>query len=138
MRYDQTTDRFIASLLESSPAPIVAVDRNKLVTAWNPAATQLFGWEAESVETSHDKERGRVVITVSDEGVGIADADLTQIMDPFYTTKRESGGTGLGLSIASRIARDHNGILDFKSTLGEGTVARLTLPVETAIGEEEI
>jgi PAS domain S-box-containing protein len=88
-----------------------------------------------TVRTSLDEKKERVVITVSDKGIGIAQSDLKRITDPFYTTRRESGGTGLGLSIASRIARDHNGFLDFQSEPGKGTVASLTLPKETDFEE---
>jgi signal transduction histidine kinase len=78
-----------------------------------------------------------VVVTVSDEGIGIDGADLKRITDPFYTTRRESGGTGLGLSIASRITRNHNGFLDFQSEPGKGTIARLTLPINNDSTSEQ-
>jgi len=44
MSFQKVTRRFIESLFSSSPAPIVAIDSNNLVTAWNPAAERLFGW----------------------------------------------------------------------------------------------
>jgi len=81
------------------------------------------------VKTRHDVEAGRVALTVSDEGVGIAPAVLQRITDPFFTTKRDVGGTGLGLAVAARIVEEHGGRLSFESEVGRGTVATLSLPV---------
>jgi PAS domain S-box-containing protein len=82
-----------------------------------------------SLSTSFDKKRKNIVVKVKDEGKGISPENLKHIMDPFYTTKRESGGTGLGLAITSAIVKDHGGGLDFKSTPGKGTIVTVTFPV---------
>jgi signal transduction histidine kinase len=55
---------------------------------------------------------------------------LQRIRDPFFTTKREAGGTGLGLAIVERIVRDHGGRISFDSTVGQGTTARVFLPLK--------
>jgi PAS domain S-box-containing protein len=78
--------------------------------------------------TWHDPESGRVVLEVRDEGVGIAEADLPRLTDPFFTTRRELGGTGLGLSVSAGIVQEHGGALRFRSRPGEGTVVTLELP----------
>ncbi len=83
-----------------------------------------------TLSTSFDKKRKNIVVKIEDEGVGISPGNLENIMDPFYTTKRENGGTGLGLSIASSIIRDHGGSLDFESTPGKGTIATVTIPAK--------
>jgi two-component system, NtrC family, sensor kinase len=49
-------------------------------------------------------------------------------MDPFFTTKRETGGTGLGLSVSSAIVEEHGGQLRFTPGTSGGTVAELRLP----------
>ncbi|MEI6213171.1 MAG: transporter substrate-binding domain-containing protein [Desulfuromonadales bacterium] len=69
-----------------------------------------------------------VVLTLTDDGVGIAPEHLSHLTDPFFTTKRESGGTGLGLSVSSGIVAEHGGSLDFDSAPGAGTTVTLTLP----------
>jgi PAS domain S-box-containing protein len=82
-----------------------------------------------SVNTSFVKNEKQVCVTIIDEGCGIAPENLKQIMDPFYTTKRDSGGTGLGLSISFSIVEAHKGKLLFSSELNKGTTAQLQLPV---------
>ncbi len=69
-----------------------------------------------------------VWLEVEDYGCGIKPDFLSQLSDPFFTTRRESGGTGLGLSISSTIAQEHGGRLEFNSEAGLGTRARLILP----------
>jgi PAS domain S-box-containing protein len=81
-----------------------------------------------SLSTSFDEKRKKIVVKVVDEGIGISPGKLKHIVDPFYTTKRETGGTGLGLAITSAIVKDHDGSLDFKSTPGKGTIVTITFP----------
>lgn len=72
---------------------------------------------------------GRHRLRVSDEGAGVARADLERIFQPFFTTKKE--GSGLGLSAALRIAQKHGGTLDVDSA-GEGRGATFTLLLPAA------
>ncbi|MGD8384666.1 MAG: ATP-binding protein, partial [Lysobacterales bacterium] len=71
-----------------------------------------------------------VEITVSDTGCGIAQEDLPRIFDPFFTTKGVGKGTGLGLSVSHGSVEAHGGEIEVESTLGEGTVFRVYLPVD--------
>ena len=73
--------------------------------------------------------KDEVVISVADQGVGIAPENLPRLTESFFTTRREVGGTGLGLSVSSRIVSEHGGTLSFESTPGVGTRAILRLPV---------
>jgi PAS domain S-box-containing protein len=82
------------------------------------------------VSTAYDRENSNIVITIRDEGVGIAAETLMLIVDPFYTTKQDAGGVGLGLSISSRIVEEHGGMLRFRSESGAGTTATITLPID--------
>jgi PAS domain S-box-containing protein len=70
-----------------------------------------------------------VAIEVHDDGRGIAPEHLEQVMDPFFTTRWESGGSGLGLSLAWGIVRGHGGDLELASEPGRGTTVRLRLPI---------
>jgi two-component system, NtrC family, sensor kinase len=73
-------------------------------------------------------EEGKVLIEVSDTGVGIASENLTKIFDPFFTTKEVGRGTGLGLAVCYGIVTEHGGRLDVQSTVGVGTTFLISLP----------
>lgn len=70
----------------------------------------------------------RVVLEVSDSGVGIAAENLKDIFNPFYTTKAPGQGTGLGLSVVDSIVRRSQGEIHVDSELGAGTTFRIELP----------
>ena len=74
-------------------------------------------------------EDGRVIITISDNGLGIPDDIKEKIFQPFFTTKPTGQGTGLGLSLAYDIVKAHGGELTVESTEGEGSEFRIELPV---------
>jgi len=82
-----------------------------------------------ALATSFESARGVVLLTVHDEGRGIAAQDLPRLTDPFFTTKREEGGTGLGLSVSAGIVKEHGGSLSFGSPPGQGTTVTLALPI---------
>ena len=90
-----------------------------------------------AVSTRFDERAGMVVLTVRDQGTGIAAEHLQHLTDPFFTTKRESGGTGLGLSISANIIKDHGGTLSFDSIPGEGTTVELAIPAAQSGGNSE-
>ncbi len=71
-----------------------------------------------------------VTVLIADSGVGIAEADLSKIFQPFYSTK--SGGTGLGLAMTARIIEAHGGRVRVASTLGLGTEFIFVLPLSVA------
>lgn len=65
----------------------------------------------------------RIYLTIRDTGLGIDKKNAPHVFDPFYTTKRD--GTGLGLSIIHRIVDTYDGMIDFESIPGKGTVFTL-------------
>src|SRR5689334_4253560 len=73
-----------------------------------------------------------IVLSVSDQGVGIAPTDLPRIFERFYRADRargrDLGGTGLGLSIVKHISQLHGGRVEAESILGQGTTIRVILP----------
>lgn len=83
-----------------------------------------------TLSTGFDQAAHTVLLTVSDEGIGISQEVKPYLTDPFFTTKRDTGGTGLGLSVSAGIVKEHGGTLDFTSAPGEGTVVTVTLPTE--------
>ncbi len=86
--------------------------------------------QAITITTMYSSEKNRVIVKVSDEGAGISPENLVQIMNPFFTTKRDSGGTGLGLSISYNIVKEHGGDLFIESDFGKGTIATISLPAD--------
>lgn len=78
------------------------------------------------ISTGIDEERKEVFINISDNGIGIDEETIKKIGTPFFTTKKV--GTGLGLSACYQIIKEHNGRIDIKSDLGEGTTFTIIIP----------
>ena len=81
-----------------------------------------------------------VILTISDDGLGISHQDLERIFEPFYTKKvMDRSGTGLGLAVVWNTVQDHNGYINV-NTSKKGTVFELYFPVTredvVAVGEE--
>ncbi len=70
---------------------------------------------------------GKVAISVTDTGAGIAPENLSRIFDPFFTTKPAGLGTGLGLWVCHNIVSAYGGMLDVSSEVGRGTTFRVIL-----------
>jgi cell cycle sensor histidine kinase DivJ len=89
-----------------------------------------------SVTVSAAVEGARLMLRVTDTGVGIAAEDLARIGDPFFqagkTYQRKHEGTGLGLSIVKGLVGLHNGEMNVQSTVGEGTTVAVALPLDIA------
>jgi signal transduction histidine kinase len=81
-----------------------------------------------TLASSFDPITEMVEIKIEDTGCGIAEEDLHQIFDPFYSTKTEGKGLGLGLSMVYGIIDRHKGSVTVDSKLGEGTVFTICLP----------
>ena len=86
------------------------------------------------VSVAASVEDDRLVLAVSDTGVGIASDDLKRIGDPFFqagsTYQRRHEGTGLGLSIVKSLVAMHHGEIKVQSRIGEGTRITVALPLE--------
>lgn len=77
----------------------------------------------------HSRQEGdRIVITVSDNGSGIAEADLPRIFDPFFTTRPVGTGTGMGLAVARAAIHGAGGSIEIDSAAGQGTTCTIKLP----------
>ena len=87
-----------------------------------------------SITARHeDKPRPRIVVAVSDTGVGIPSSDLDLVFEKFRRSgdvlTNNNQGTGLGLAITRQIVEYHGGVIWAESTLGKGSTFTFTLPL---------
>ncbi|HHY52551.1 MAG TPA: HAMP domain-containing histidine kinase [Clostridiales bacterium] len=73
--------------------------------------------------------QNKLVITVSDTGIGIKADDLGKVKTKFYKANSTRRGSGIGLAVADEIVTRHNGTLDIQSQYGKGTTVTITLPI---------
>ena len=83
--------------------------------------------ENKAVAVTIKKESNNVIITVADNGMGIATEDFNSIFEPKFTTK--SSGMGLGLGIIKNIIENYNGTITVESRKGKGTTFTVSLPI---------
>jgi len=81
------------------------------------------------VEIRSFLENQFLIVEVTDNGIGIGNDDIHNIMLPFYTTKDEGKGTGLGLPICYQIIKDMNGIIDITSDRTIGTKVKIAFDI---------
>jgi two-component system nitrogen regulation sensor histidine kinase GlnL len=118
--------------------PQVRGDESKLLQVFlniikNAVESMLRGGSIE-ISTSpskelfgdHGKTKRMALITITDTGKGMSDAEIEKIFLPFFTKKK--GGTGIGLSLSKKIISDHGGMIRAKSVKGKGTSFSLYLP----------
>ncbi|CAM4151717.1 PAS domain-containing sensor histidine kinase [Streptococcus penaeicida] len=83
----------------------------------------------------------QLIISISDQGLGIPKKDLPLIFDRFYRVdkarSRAQGGTGLGLAIAKEIIKQHNGFIWAKSDYGKGSTFTIVLPYEKDVMSDD-
>ncbi|RLC32505.1 MAG: hybrid sensor histidine kinase/response regulator [Deltaproteobacteria bacterium] len=112
-------------IVEGYPQQLNQVFMNILVNAAQAIE------ERGEIRISTRKVNGYVEVSISDTGSGIPEENLPRIFDPFFTTKEVGKGTGLGMNVAYNIIRKHNGSIDVKSKVGEGTTFRIRIPAES-------
>ncbi|MBF0477941.1 MAG: PAS domain S-box protein [Candidatus Omnitrophica bacterium] len=94
-------------------------------------AISLTGYHKNLIITlTHDKDANMLLVSFTDNGIGVPDEFKKKIFDPFFTTKEVGKGTGLGLSISYGIIESHKGRIEIESKAGEGAVFKVYLPIE--------
>ena len=114
------------------PVEYEADERQLRQVVWNLATNGLRAMAAGgrlvlSVRREPGDGDSHVLIEVLDSGCGIPPEQLERIFEPFRSTFEK--GTGLGMAIVHRIVSDHGGTIDVTSTVGQGTLVRVRLPL---------
>jgi signal transduction histidine kinase len=83
---------------------------------------------------------GNYMLEVCDDGIGISEHQLSEILKPFHQERNEyqadGGGTGLGLAIADNLMRMHGGSIEIESAPEQGTLVRLIFPSDIVLGQD--
>ena len=123
--------------LEVAPdVPDIVGDRDRVLQVMMNVVSNAIKYTPDGGQIAISAGRNplRVWMEVSDNGIGIPEADRPRIFERFYRVdkarSRESGGTGLGLSIAKEIVDRHEGIIALVDRPGPGTTIRIELPIE--------
>lgn len=115
--------------------PSVRVDANQMKQVFintfiNAAEAMKDGGTITLTTTKGFAKDGEpyVEVAITDTGTGIPEEIIKNVLDPFFTTKRNSGGTGLGLSVTKGIIDRHHGSIAINSKEGAGTAIKIALP----------
>lgn len=84
--------------------------------------------EGDIISVKTEKIDGKIRIIIKDSGSGIPEEIIGKIFEPFFTTK--TTGSGLGLACVERIIKEHEGIINVKSKINEGTEFIIELPIK--------
>ena len=109
------------------PKQLEQVFMNLLVNAYQAIGARGAPDGGEIVIRTAVADEG-VLVSVEDDGIGIAPEHADRIFEPFFTTKQVGEGTGLGLSTSFEIVRRHGGTIRAASRAGGGTVFEVFLP----------
>jgi PAS domain S-box-containing protein len=133
-------DPLIPSRLAGDATRIGQILTNLLSNAIKFTESGSVSLRCTLIENHPDKVWLRMV--VEDTGIGISEAHLRKIFDPFYqveaSSTRRYGGSGLGLAICRQLAQLMNGKLEITSQPGDGTQCRFCLPLRRVAAEPEV
>jgi two-component system sensor histidine kinase SenX3 len=120
---------------------VILGDREQLIMAIQNLIENAINYSPEKTKVTviSTLEDGIIDISITDQGIGIPDADLDRIFERFYRVdparSRLTGGTGLGLSIVKHVALKHGGEVKVWSSENVGSTFSLRLPVYSATEE---
>ena len=120
--------------IESAGAVTIHGDRERLSLVFNNLIDNAVKFTPRKghIRIMLSKERGKVIIRISDTGIGVSEADKERLFNKFFRAENarqmQTEGTGLGLFIAKNIIEKHRGTIHVDSTLGKGTVVTCVFP----------
>jgi two-component system sensor histidine kinase SenX3 len=118
-------------------------NESQLVTALVNLVDNAIAYSPDGTRVAVGTRRrdGHVEISVSDQGIGIAEQDLERVFERFYRSdparSRATGGTGLGLAIVKHIATNHGGGVSVWSVEGSGSTFTLRLPAAGSVVDRQ-
>ncbi|NBX91661.1 MAG: PAS domain S-box protein [Proteobacteria bacterium] len=119
---------------------VMKLDRSQmkraLINLFDNAISAMDGKGTITVTTAHNVTNGRINLSVSDTGCGIAEEVFTQLFEPYFSTKQ--GGTGLGLAIVHRIITDHGGFIRVLANKPHGTQFLIEFPESLLLAKERL
>ena len=117
---------------EPEMLPFVYGDKNRIRQVFiNVIDNAIKYSNSGSTITISAEEVGNMIqVTITDNGVGISEADLPRVKTKFFKANHTRRGSGIGLAVADEIITMHGGRLDITSELNVGTNVTITLPVE--------
>lgn len=131
----QATDKHIEMVQHFDESLIITGDEQKQKQVWiNLLENAIrYSHEVSQIIITTTQHNNQAVITIQDFGQGIPAADLPHVTERFYRVNkarsRTDGGSGLGLSIVEQIVKQHHGTLKIDSTMGQGTLVTIKLPL---------
>lgn len=121
------------TLLYDEPQEIVTIfgDRNRIRQVFINIIDNAIKYSAVNghIIVATAMTADSVIITVEDDGCGIAGSDLPKVKAKFYKANNTVRGSGIGLAVADEIVTAHGGTLDIESELGRYTRVVITLPI---------
>ena len=110
---------------------IINGDKNRIKQAFINIIDNAFKYNKKEgcIKITLEKVENKVVISIADTGYGVSRYDLPRITEKFYKANNSVRGSGIGLAVTDEIIRMHNGEMKIDSTIGEGTVVSIILPV---------
>ena len=123
--------------LPSAPVPVLADSSQMARVLTNLVSNAVkFSPGGSEVVVTVDTQGDDAVLTVDDHGIGIPEAELSQLGSRFYRASNAVSmgitGTGLGLRIVQAIVENHHGSVDLRSSLGDGTTVWVRIPLARA------
>ncbi|MDW8759978.1 cell wall metabolism sensor histidine kinase VicK [Streptococcus suis] len=147
-RFDQMkhsdSDKVYSIVRDYQISPIwVEIDTDKMTQVLDNILNNAIKYSPDggTITFSMKTTDNQLIVSISDEGLGIPKADLPRIFDRFYRVdkarSRAQGGTGLGLAIAKEIVKQHQGFIWAKSEYGHGSTFTIVLPYSKDIALDD-
>ncbi|HGK7331143.1 TPA: cell wall metabolism sensor histidine kinase VicK [Streptococcus suis] len=147
-RFDQMknsdSEKVYAIVRDYQISPIwIEIDTDKMTQVLDNILNNAIKYSPDGgkITFSMKTTDSQLIVSISDQGLGIPKADLPKIFDRFYRVdkarSRSQGGTGLGLAIAKEIVKQHKGFIWAKSEYGHGSTFTIVLPYSKEIAMDE-